>query len=164
MARIESDQPLLPSILDRLIDDNPDTTRDPSKSRGQNLVELRQAVRRDLENLLNARQPAMTWPPGLEEAAKSLANYGIPDFTASNLGAEREREQFRLEIERTIRRAEPRFQSVSVKLLERGEVDRSMRFRIDAMMYADPAPEPMVFDSVLDAATRSFAVVNATNG
>lgn len=167
MARLEADQPLQPSILDRLIDDNPDSLRDPSKSRGQNLAELRQAVRRDLENLLNARQPAMSWRKGQEDLSTSLYNYGIPDFTSANLGADRDRELFRQEIEQTIRRAEPRFQTVSVTMLDVGgteQLDRSMRFRIDALMYADPAPEPMVFDSILDAATRSFAVVNKLDG
>jgi len=58
MARVDLDQPLLPSVLDRLLDANPDLSRDPPKSRGQHLAELRQAVRRDLEALLNARRHA----------------------------------------------------------------------------------------------------------
>ncbi len=39
-------------------------------------------------------------------------------------------------------------------------LDRTLRFRIDALMYADPAPEPIVFDSVLDPASRQVAVTN----
>ena len=36
--------------------------------------------------------------------------------------------------------------------------DRTLRFRIDALLRADPAPEPVIFDSTLEPATTQFAV------
>jgi type VI secretion system protein ImpF len=36
--------------------------------------------------------------------------------------------------------------------------DRTLRFRIDALLRADPSPEPVVFDSTLEPATHTFAV------
>jgi len=48
MPRISPDQPLLPSVLDRLLDDDPGVSRDPPRSRHQVLRELKQSVRRDL--------------------------------------------------------------------------------------------------------------------
>ena len=37
MAKIRSDQPLVPSVLDRLIDERPDESREAPKTRGQDL-------------------------------------------------------------------------------------------------------------------------------
>jgi len=37
--------------------------------------------------------------------------------------------------------------------------DRSLRFHIDALMYAEPAPERVSFDSLLDPSSQSFSVV-----
>lgn len=165
MARIDPDQPLLPSVLDRLLDGNPELSRDPPKSRGQHLVELRRAIRRDLEALLNTRQRCRSWPADLGELKQSLIAYGVSDFTAANLGSEQQRELFRREIEEVIRRNEPRFVSVEVVILENAEsVDRTLRFRIEALMHADPAPEPVTFDSFLDPAARSVSVGSRADG
>ena len=38
------------------------------------------------------------------------------------------------------------------------ELERAVKFRIDAMLRVDPEPEPVTFDSVLDLSSRSFQV------
>jgi type VI secretion system protein ImpF len=159
MAKIRPDQPLVPSVLDRLIDFEPDISREPPKNRTQVLRELKQAVRRDLENLLNTRQRCLPPPPGLAELKQSLVNYGIPDFTGANLASPREREQFCRTLQTVLRQGEPRFKSVQVHLLTNAEpLDRTLRFRIDALLHADPAPEPVVFDSLLEPGTGTVTV------
>jgi type VI secretion system protein ImpF len=164
MARIDLDQPLQASLLDRLFDANPDLERDPSKPRGQHLRELRMAVRRDLEALLNTRRPYLDWSADLTELAQSLVNYGIPDFSGNNLASDDRREDFRMALENVIRAFEPRFVSVSIKMTDSGdESDRLLRFRIEALMYAEPAPEPLVFDSVIDPTTQTFAITGGHN-
>ncbi len=165
MARVELDQPLRPSLLDRLIDEHPELRQDPPKHHGQYLAELRRAVRRDLEALLNTRQRCISAPANLTELQTSFVNYGIPDFSGLNLTTEAQRETFRATIEGIIRRYEPRFQKVRVVLLENVDaLDRTLRFRIEALIYADPAPEPLVFDSYLEPVTHSFAVTAKDNG
>ena len=62
MAKIRDDQPLVPSVLDRLLDDEPQNTHETPKSRNQVLRDLKQSVRRDLENLLNTRWRCIAWP------------------------------------------------------------------------------------------------------
>jgi type VI secretion system protein ImpF len=162
MARPDLDQPLAASLLDRLLDANPDLAVDPPKARGQYLREMRDAVRRDIENLLNTRQRCRGWPDGLGELQRSLVNYGIPDFTGMDLSADERRESFRATIETVLRDYEPRFASVAVTMLAGSDqLDRTLRFRIEALIYADPMPEPIIFDSYVDPATRSFAVVGA---
>lgn len=165
MAKIDHDQPLLPSILDRLLDANPEASRDAPKSRGQTLADMRRSVRRDLEALLNTRQRCISWPSDLQGLEHSLVNYGVRDFATLNLGTESERQAFCRDIEDVIRRNEPRFVSVSVSLLENSDtVDRTMRFRIEALMYADPAPEAIVFDSFVDPAAREIKIAETANG
>ena len=165
MARIDIDQPLLPSIVDRLLDANPEASRDPPTSRGQNLAEMRRAVRRDLEALLNTRQRCVSWPSDLRELDHSLLSYGVRDFATLSLGTGDARQAFCRGVEEVIRRNEPRFVSVSVAMLENSDaVDRTMRFRIEALMYADPAPEAIVFDSFVDPAAREIKLAESGNG
>jgi type VI secretion system protein ImpF len=71
----------------------------------------------------------------------------------------REREGLRREIEDTIRRFEPRFSSLRVHLIASDDkLDTTLRLRIDALLVAEPTPEPVVFDTVVDAATSSVIV------
>jgi type VI secretion system protein ImpF len=159
MARPDLDLPLQGSVLDRLLDDNPDQTRDPPKPRGQHLRELRDAVRRDVENLLNTRHRCRSWPEGLRELERSLVNYGVPDFSGADFATDDRRDEFRASVQDVLRSFEPRFQTVRVELVSNADpLDRTLRFRIDALMYADPAPEPIIFDSVFDPSSRAFAV------
>ena len=159
MARVRANQPLVPSLLDRLLSDEPDVKRELSKPRHQVLRELKESVRRDLENLLNTRWRCVSWPPDLDQLEQSLVNYGIPDFTGANLGASGNREEFRRIIEKVIRTYEPRFKTVRVHLLDNAEpLDRTLRFRIEALLHVEPAPEPVTFDSTLEPATANFKV------
>lgn len=134
-------------------------TRETPKSRTQVLRELKLSVRRDLENLLNTRRCWLPLPADLEELSVSLVNYGIPDLTGADLGGAANREQFRQTLEDVIRRFEPRFKTVRVEMVESSEpTDRVLRFRIDALLHAEPAPEPVIFDSALQPTTGTVEV------
>ena len=160
MVQYDSDQPVLLSVLDRLLDPNPERERDHPSARGQAMHELRASVGRDLENLLNTRQRCLSFPSDLTELEQSTVNYGIPDFSGANFATPQGRQDFQKAIERTIRRFEPRFKTVKVSLLENLEPeDRTIRFRIEALMYAEPAPEQMIYDSHIDPVPRDFSVV-----
>jgi type VI secretion system protein ImpF len=162
---IDLDLPLLPSVLDRLLDDAPDQPRDPVRHRGQHLVIMRDAVRRDLEALLNSPRRCRSPPPGLRELDRSLVEYGIPDLLSTDAASDEAREALRAGIEETIRRFEPRFKAVTVTLMENtGRTDRTLRLRIDVLMYAEPAPEPMSFDSYLNPASYLFSVEGRRHG
>jgi type VI secretion system protein ImpF len=156
---------LAPSLLDRLIDENPGALHDPIRNRTQQLRDLRDAVRRDLENLLNAHKRCISPPPDLEELALSVIEYGAPDFLATFAAASEVRETFRKSVEDTIRRFEPRFQTVSVELIgDDSQIERTLRFRIDALIYADPAPENVTYNSQLDTSNHSFQVLGGADG
>ena len=44
------------------------------------------------------------------------------------------------------------------------KTDRTLRFRIDALMYADPAPEEVIFDSILEPVLRTVSVEDSLHG
>jgi len=164
MARVRAEQPLIPSLVDRLIDLDPTVSREPPLSRHQVLREMKLSVRRDLENLLNTRHRCLSPPEHLKELEKSLVNYGIPDLTASNMGSPQDREKLCAALQKIIARHEPRFKTVRVKLQDTSEeLDRTLRFRIDALLIVDPAPEPIVFDSVLRTASGTIEVRGGTD-
>lgn len=147
-------------LLDRLIDLAPDQSRDPVASASDSLMALRNAVRRDLEALLNARRCWRSWDPSLKELSTSPMGYGVPDFSSGAFSDMRQREELRLEIEDTIRRFEPRFISVHVTLVP-GEspLEATLRLRIDAVLHAEPAPEPMIFDTLVDPSNDEVIIV-----
>src|SRR5271155_210755 len=113
----------LPSVLDRLLDDRPNSATARPRNRSQQLTELRNAVRRDLEALLNTHQRCRSPPREMTELARSLLEYGVPDFLTMNAAAGSAREQFRGLVEEAIRRFEPRFKMIEVTLLEENPAD-----------------------------------------
>jgi type VI secretion system protein ImpF len=148
------------SVFDRLV--HSETKTVGGRSPVHSMRDLKQSIRRDLENLLNTRWRCTSWPPNLNELGKSLVDYGIPDFSGSALGSSVNREEFRRIIERAIQRFEPRLKQVKVDLVESSEsLDRVLRFRINAMVEADPAPEQVIFDSALEPLTSNFQVKGA---
>jgi type VI secretion system protein ImpF len=153
------------SLLDRLIDDAPDQDRDPPLSAADTLLGLRNAVRRDLEALLNARRRWRSWPPYMKQLATSPVGYGIPDFASGAFGDAQRREELRQEIEATIRRFEPRFLSVRVHLVEGPDkLEATLRLRIEALLHAEPAPEPVTFDTLIDPITDDVLVRSGNVG
>jgi len=147
------------SLLDRLIDEAPERLSDYPMSPGEHMSALRRSVARDLEMLLNSRRRWRTWPGDMRELTLSPLSYGIPDCTAGSFNDKRARETLRMQIEDTLRRFEPRFATVSVALVESSNsLDATLRLHIDALLHADPAPEPISFDTVVDAATASVIV------
>lgn len=158
MARRDNEVRITPSILDRLLDFDPQLSTEPPKSRSTSLRDMKAAVRRDLEWLLNTRCFLDHTVDGLEEAKKSVAFYGLPDITGMSASSGVEQKRLVKALENAIRLFEPRFIDLKVTLEPIDGLDRSMKFRIEAKLDVDPAPEPVAFDSVLQAGTGNFSV------
>src|SRR5690242_11047421 len=118
MALSDHSSPIEMSVLDRLLDDDPTSDRDPVKTRRKALEEFRDSLRRDLEALLNTRACSVIWSAGLSELDNSILNYGVMTVTSADLSAEDNRERLRSAVERAIRRFEPRFLRVNVTVVE----------------------------------------------
>lgn len=159
MGRVDKKKFLRSSIVDRLIDFEPHLNMEPEKSKHQQLRELRMSVRRDLENLLNTRYRMVEPPEHLTQLESSLLNYGLPDLATVNVVSLEIKQEFIRNLERILKKYEPRFKSVKVVMQENNErIDRTLRFRVHATLYADPAPETVVFDSTLEPVSRTVNV------
>jgi type VI secretion system protein ImpF len=158
MKRPSTSSARLP-LLDRLIDDRPDQPADPPLSAAQAIAVLRASVQRDLEALLNARRRWRSWPAHLNELAQSAVGYGLADFTAGALNDPRERERLRTDIEAAIRRFEPRLQALQVLAVDETDtLESRLRLRIEALLHAEPADEPVAFETMVDATTAEVVV------
>lgn len=165
MARVDKKKKLRPSILDRLFDDEPDTQNEIDQGQHQKLKQLRRSVRRDLESLMNARFRVMEPGEEYQELESSLLNYGLPDLATINITDLEKRKEFTTQMEKLLKKFEPRFKKVNVSYLDnKDNTDRTLRFRIDATLYADPSPEVVVFDSVLEPVTRSISIEEPGHG
>jgi len=158
MARLQADRALVPSLLDRLIDTKPAASTDLQAHRFQRLSQLIASVKQDLEWLLNTRQSLVDIPDDLHHLRDSLLSFGLPDFTHFSLDEADDRYVLQRTVEAAIRRFEPRLDEVVVTLVEIRESDRNLRFRIDARLLVEPAPEAVTFDSVLDLSTKAFVI------
>lgn len=159
MPRADREPNIAPSLLDRLLDDAPEETHEPAWARIQTVRQLEAAVARDLEELLNCRRE-MTGeiPADCVEVGRSLLSYGLPDFTSFSLTGERDRARIRRMLEETIVAFEPRLQRVRVTLEPPREHEKGLRFRVDALLRVDPAPQPVTFDTVWKVETRQYRV------
>jgi type VI secretion system protein ImpF len=165
MARVDKKKKLRPSILDRLFDNDPGNNVEIDLDQHQKLKELRNSVRRDLENLLNTRFRMLEPDDDYVELKSSLMNYGLPDLATVNISDKIKRKEFIHHLESILIEFEPRFKSVKVNYMENSDsLDRTLRFRIDATLYADPAPEVVVFDSILEPVTRTVNVEETGHG
>lgn len=161
MSRFDNEIRITPSVLDRLLDDRPEETREAPASRQTSLRLLKQSVRRDLEWLLNTRlDPGAPAEEGTE-VARSLAAFGLPDFSTRDVRGGMDQEQLRRTIEESVAKFEPRLEAVQVTLETLSAVDRTVRFRIEARLRVEPVPEPVTFDSVLQLANLEFVVAGS---
>lgn len=159
MALSDNEFRTTPSVLDRLLDYDPRVSSDPPRSRTMQMQELKQSVRRDLEWLLNTRCHFENIDDRLEEAPKSVAFFGLPDFTGLSAKSPSEQRRLLKLIETAVRHFEPRFLEPRVFIEPMDNTDRQLRFRIEAKLDVEPAPEPVVFDTVLQFGSGDFAVV-----
>lgn len=145
---------ILPSLLDRLTDDAPTEKRPEADGFTFDLSRYRAAVFRDLAMLLNTTvAPRTEEIDGLEEAQRSVINFGMPPLsggTASSLDAR----GLERRIREVILRFEPRI--LPDGLVVRADVtpgrmnQRALVFRIEAMLWAQPVPEAIYVRTELD--------------
>lgn len=151
-------------LLDRLLDADPDAPPSLPPSHADAIEALRDAVRRDLEALLNARRRRVPIPDRFTELPVSPLGYGVPDPTAGSFTDEERRMALAREVEATIRRFEPRLANVRVRLSEFDPelFDRTLRVRIEALLRTDPVPEAVTFETLVRPTTLDVAVRQAS--
>jgi type VI secretion system protein ImpF len=151
MARGLGETTITISVLDRLIDHEPDNRMENPLSRTQSVRLLKAGVRRDLEWLLNSRRIADPPDEGLTEVNRSVYTYGLQDLSALTMAASGDRNRLVRQITQTINLFEPRLTNVRVVMVETPDASKKdVRMRIEAMLRMDPVPEPISFDTVIE--------------
>jgi type VI secretion system protein ImpF len=156
MPRLDPNQRLTPSILDRLIAEPDPSGRYLGLS--FDLQQMADAVRRDLEELLNTRRSTRAVAEEFPEVRSSVVNYGLPDLSSISADTDSEREDVARIIESVIAGFEPRLRDVRAHLV--GGIDgkeRALRYHITARLAVDPCPE-VGFDTVLELMTGNATV------
>ncbi|MBW2740232.1 MAG: type VI secretion system baseplate subunit TssE [Deltaproteobacteria bacterium] len=154
----QTHQNLRASILDRLIDHEPDLSREPVPYCLVSIGQIKASVVRDIENLLNTRRQILILPVEYSQVNDSLFVYGLQDFTSKNPGSPFVKQQLRQDIEKTISQFEPRLKNVSVHLETTAQNKRTLRFRIKGMLVVEPVAEPVTFDTYFDANKGEYII------
>ncbi len=141
------------SILDRLTE-----VEDWPATRSQSTRFFRDGLKRDLEWLLNTRQPPLEEIAAKPAAKASVINYGLPDISALGLNSSSDQRALRIAIETCLRNFEPRLMDIRVTLESSDTTDRRLRFHIEGNMKLDPAPEEIAFDTVLELTSGEYKV------
>jgi type VI secretion system protein ImpF len=149
-------QTRLPCLLDRLVDEAPDSRDEPARRRTVTLDEYRAAVLRDLRWLMNSSSH-LPWEDITQfpHVARSVLNYGTRDLagaTTDNLDGFELESQFR----DAIIAFEPRIlpDSLQVRMIQsdRTEFGR-IGFEIKGHLWALPHPERIFFRTDIDLET-----------
>ena len=152
----EEDRPVQESVLDRLIGDDAEVS---AITRARSVRDLKAAVRRDLEWLLNTRSVALPPPESLNQLRESVYTYGLGDITSLSADDPKARARLRNMIEEAIRVFEPRLTNVQVvEATAFTREARQLRFSIQAVLRMDPSPERISFDTILDVSRGQYAV------
>jgi len=130
-----------------------------------NVEELKDAVARDLEALLNTRSTIQDGALAVfPECGKSMVGYGLCDFADRSLSSPTDRAHICACIEETIARHEPRLQKVKALLEMQGDGAPSINrlsFSITAVLVGSMSQEPVNFDAVLQPSTLQYSIRKA---
>ena len=160
MAEALSRDRLYPSLLDRLVDDDPGRATEARENRSATLQRLRENVLRDLNWLFNATQSSVDFD-GDTLLSGSVINYGMPPL------AGRPASQYDLgELARVLRevilRFEPRIIAHTLKVsadANKGVSHNVLGFRIEGQMWSQPIPLEIYMRTEIDLESGMTQVV-----
>lgn len=143
------------TVLDRII-----SRSDRAVTFSESVDQLREAVRRDLDWLLNTRRIAEPAPDEYPEVQKSLYHYGLPDITSLSGDSSSARRRLIRQVEECIELFEPRLANVRVTALDvpAKSERRQIRFVIEALLRMEPNPERVTFDTMLETSSGKIQV------
>ena len=145
------------SLIDRLLDDEPDSRIDPAETEDRLIDRYKLGLRRDLEGLLNSRRPELAGVVDGDPLAKTILTFGLPDISTEDFATPVVRERVRRMIADTIRTHEPRLTEVEVEV-DGAPTSRGIRFRIHAVLSLARMREEVVYDASVRPSDRAIAV------
>ena len=158
---MSSQHKLLPSLLDRLLDDRPHQSTESSSQRLCSLADYKASIVRDLEILVNTRQSLVAGElEGFANLSGTILDYGMPDFTSRSVLDPQDRLLIQRQLEKAISVGDRRFRSVKVQLLAQQTGQRMLTFRVDAVLRLQDISRQVSFDAVLQVNTQEYKVQN----
>ncbi len=145
------------SIFDRL---NNDSDFGLLGVHTNDILIVRQAVLRDVENLLNTRRNIVPPAASCRYLNDSLYVYGLEDFVSKNPKSPDVRKALKTSIEDTINRFEPRLINVAVEFNAEEGNEHNICFAVRATLYADPVHEPIYFDTWFSVNRGEYKIDN----
>jgi type VI secretion system protein ImpF len=158
MAKRDASGPVTLSVLDRLLDNDPKHSAEAPMTRAQSLRELRSALKRDLEWLLNTRRTIEPAPDSARETVRSVYHYGFTDISSKSVLSSRDHTDLVREMESSIAVFEPRLKRAKARMEMLEGSYRALRFVIEGLLCMDPQPEPIRFDTVLELGKGAYEV------
>jgi type VI secretion system protein ImpF len=121
--------------------------------------DLKDAIARDLEALLNTRLaiPGDVLAP-YPECGRSIVTYGLADFSDRSLSSPNDRAYICSCIENAIAQHEPRLRNVKAMLEVREDGVNRLAFAITAVLVARASQVPVQFDAVLQPSTLQYSI------
>jgi type VI secretion system protein ImpF len=153
LARIKSEVPITQSLIDRLVD-----REQWPETRAASINLYRESLKRDVEWLLNTRQPVIPELESYPATAASVLNYGLPDIHSFDGSAGKEQNALTLALEKCIRTFEPRITQPRVFLARTDMLSRSLRFHIEGQVVYENMDEEIKFDTVLELISGAYEV------
>jgi len=153
VAKAKAEILVTQSLVDRLAQAGSwPTTRKASEAM------YRQSLKRDVEWLLNTRQPLLPELEAYPLAAASVVNYGLPDIQEFNGSDGRDKNALSALLLKTIKRFEPRIKQPRVYMLRADSVSRSLRFHIEGQIAFENMQEEITFDTLYELISGEFEV------
>lgn len=150
-------------LLDRLTDYDPKRSEEAPLSRSEAMAELKTAVRRDLEWLLNTRRIHDKQLP--ERVSKSVLFYGLQEYSEVSEDKNQALHELAKRIELTLSTYEPRLADVRVRLApHQDHAARRIALIIDGLLRVDPSPEQVSFDANLELTSGEYHVKGESSG
>src|ERR1700690_84651 len=118
----------------------------------------RESLKRDVEWLLNTRQPVIPEIDAYPATAASVLNYGLPDFHNFDNSTGKEQNALTVALEKCIRNFEPRISQPHVFLARSDQLSRSLRFHIEGQVTYENIDEEIKFDTVLELISGEYEV------
>lgn len=166
MAELNRDQRFLPCLLDRLRDDEPKNQEESRTQRVISMPRYKEFVVRDLQWLFNASAQVPDEVPGgfqisdYPEARRSVINYGLRQLcgvTAPDMAV------LERDLSDVLKFFEPRILRHTLTL--RASQDRHLvSFELNAELWAEPVPERLHVQTLVDLENGQVALGDRGNG
>ena len=154
---------LLPSLLDRLTDEAPALRTEGRDARILTHAQLRASVLRNLSCLFNAvNHEASSSLEDYPQIRHSVLNFGLPSLSG-RVASGIDLRDLEHELRQAVLNFEPRLIASSVQVTATGDArdnnsHNTITFRIDAHLWAQPAPLEMCLHTALDLESGQCSV------